>query len=249
MMGIHRVLAVLILVLASSVPAAAARELVIDLSRSVVAITTGFVGSDLLLFGVTEGTGDVIVVVRGPLRNTIVRRKERVAGVWVNRSEMEFEQVPDYYALASNRPVDEFLAPEVRDVYQIGAAHLELVPRGDYDNVGEINAFRNALIRNKQRQGLYGRIQGDVIFLGNRLFRTQIQFPANVSVGTYGVDVYLVRNGEIASAETTLLTVRKFGLEASIFDFAHRNSMAYGILAILVAVMAGWLAGAIFRKA
>lgn len=247
-MGIPRILPAALLLLAASTTATTARELVVDLSETVVAITTSFAGSDLLLFGTTESSGDVVVVVRGPLRDVIVRHKERIAGVWVNRSEMVFEQVPDYYALASNRPVDEFLSPEVRNAYQIGATHLELLPRDRLENVEEINAFRNALIRNKQREGLYAAKQGNVIFLGNRLFRTRIHFPANVSVGTYGVDIYLVQNGVVASMETTLLTVRKFGIAAAIYDFAHRNSALYGLLAILMAVMAGWLAGIVFRR-
>lgn len=247
-MGIPRILPAALLLLAASTTATTARELVVDLSETVVAITTSFAGSDLLLFGTTESSGDVVVVVRGPLRDVIVRHKERIAGVWVNRGEMAFEQVPDYYALASNRPVDEFLSPEVRNAYQIGATHLELLPRDRLENVEEINAFRNALIRNKQREGLYAAKQGNVIFLGNRLFRTRIHFPANVSVGTYGVDIYLVQNGVVASMETTLLTVRKFGIAAAIYDFAHRNSALYGLLAILMAVMAGWLAGIVFRR-
>ena len=247
-MGVPAYLLSVFLLLAFLSPAAA-KELVIDLSKSVVAITTGFVGSDLLLFGTVEGEGDVIVIVRGPQRDEIVRRKERVAGIWVNRDEVVFDQVPAFYAIASNRPIDEYLLPEVRDEYQIGAAHLEIIPRQAILTAGEVNEFRNALIRNKQRQGLYAPRLGNVIFLSNRLFRTQLSFPANVTTGTYGVDVYLVRNGQIAGVETTLLTVRKFGLEAGIYDFAHRHAMAYGVLAILVAGMAGWLAGVIFRKA
>ncbi|MEE8394200.1 MAG: TIGR02186 family protein [Rhodospirillales bacterium] len=240
--------AALLLAFSTQAQAQANKELVVDLSKSVVAITTGFVGSDLLLFGTMEGEGDVIVVIRGPLRNQIVRRKERIAGIWVNSDEMLFDQVPDFYTLASNRPVDDFMVPETRDLHQIGAAYLRMPPRETNLSAGEVNDYHNALIRNKQRQGLYSRKQGDVIFLSNRLFRTQVHFPANVSVGTYGVDVHLVRNGEIASTVTTLLSVRKFGLEAAIFDFAHRHSMAYGILAILIAAVAGWLASVAFRK-
>lgn len=240
------------LLLAAPFPAHADKELVVDLSKSVVAITTGFTGSDLLLFGATEGEGDVVVAVRGPRRDEIVRRKRRVAGVWINRESMSFQQVPGYYAIAASRPIGELINEKQRAKYRIGVDFLDLKPNGK-DLSGprdeDATAFRQALIRNKQRQGLYGRHPGDVIFLGNRLFRSQLHFPANVAVGAYTVDVYLVREGAVTSVETTLLTVRKFGFEAGVYGFAHRHSMAYGVLAIIIAVMAGWLAGAIFRKA
>ncbi len=48
------------------VPAGApkASTLVADLSRHLVAISTGFAGTDVLLFGDTEGKGDLVVFVR-----------------------------------------------------------------------------------------------------------------------------------------------------------------------------------------
>jgi len=237
------------LLLAAIPPAFGGEELVVDLSKSVVAITAGFVGSELLLFGATDGKGDVIVVVRGPLRNEMVRRKKRLAGIWVNRDKVIFVDVPAFYALASNRPIAEFLPDDVAAKYRIGLEHLELLPHWKQRYVEDYDSFREALIRNKQRQGLYTRQPGNVIFLSSRLFRTQIAFPTNVSVGTYGIDVYLIRNGDVVTVDTTLLNVRKFGFEAGVFDFAHRHALAYGVLAIFIAAMAGWLAGVIFREA
>jgi uncharacterized protein (TIGR02186 family) len=225
-----------------------ARDLVFDLSEPLVAITANFTGSELLLFGVTDGAGDVVVVVRGPLRDQIVRKKERISGIWINQQSMIFKGVPDFYAVASNRPIDEFIAPEIRDANHIGPTHLDLEPTATEAPPGEINAFRNALIRNKQRQGLYSDKTANLIFLSDRLFRTTLRFPANVTVGTYGIDVFLVQNGEIVRVETKLVNFRKFGFGASVYDFAHRHSLAYGFLAVFIAVMAGWLANLPFRK-
>ena len=229
-------------------PAATQNSLDIDLSENVVAITPGFVGSSLLLFGAAEGQGDIVVVVRGPLVNTVVRRKERFAGVWANRSGMVFQDIPEFYAIASNRPMDEFLSKETRQAYQLGNDYLELNP-ADALVSGQVTAdFRAALIRNKQHQGLYQTQPGNVQFIGSHLFRTRIQFPANVSVGTYGVDVYLFRDNRPTGVRTTLINVRKFGAEASIYDFAHRHSLAYGVLAVFIAMVAGWLANFVFRR-
>jgi uncharacterized protein (TIGR02186 family) len=230
-------------------PVVAAEDLVVDLSAPVVAITTGFTGADLLLFGVVVGAGDVVVVVRGPARDQTVRRKMRIAGIWVNRDQITFEQVPSFYATASNRPLVEFVTPEFLLDNQIGVRSIELKSKlKDLDAV-EVARFRDALVRNMQKQGLYAVQPGNVTFLGNRLFRTTITFPANVATGTYGIDVYLVRDNKLISWKTTLLTVRKFGFEAGVYDFAHRESLVYGVLAILIAAMAGWLASAVFRRA
>ncbi len=233
--------------LAMAMPAVG-EELVVDLSGSMVAITTGFVGSDLLLFGATEGAGDVVVVVRGTQGDERVRRKGKIAGIWVNRDEMIFNSVPGTYLVAASRPVDEILVAAEQFDNQIGSANLRLDARDTARPLIEVEAFREALIRNKQRRGLYRSDVGKVHFVDNRLFRTSIHFPANVPVGTYVVDVYLAQGGRVTSSKTTLLEVRKFGFEARVYDLAHRHSLAYGVLAILIAAMAGWFAGVVARE-
>ena len=49
--------------------------------------------------------------------------------------------------------------------------------------------------------------------------------------------------------EESILNVKKIGVEAGIYNFAHEYSFAYGVLAILIAVMSGWFASVFFRKA
>lgn len=228
----------------------AAEPLVADLSRHLVAITTGFAGTDVLLFGAVEDAsrgGDVVVVVRGPNHGEIVRRKARNAGIWVNSGLAEVRDAPSFYRVAASKPLAEIAPQAVLERHQIGleALDLDIHPR---DESADSPQYRDALIRLKQRQGLYGDGVQDIGFLGNRLFRTEMHFPANVPVGTYLVEVYLMVDGEVASAQTTPLVVSKIGLGADVFDFAHQQAAAYGIIAILLAAGAGWAAAAIFRK-
>lgn len=227
---------------------ARAQQVVADLSSHLVAITTGFVGTDVLLFGAVDGEGDIIVVVRGPDRPQVVRRKERVAGVWINADRLTFANAPAFYALASSKPVAQLLAPSALVRHRIGLDNLELRPEGIAD-AARVAAFRAGLIRNKTRAGLYDSEVGHVAFLGNRLFRTNIYFPATVPTGTYIVDIFLVREGVVVSAQTTPLLISKIGIGAEIFRFAHQSSILYGVIAILMALFAGWLAGVVFRKA
>jgi len=226
---------------------ARAQQLVADLSSHLIAITTGFSGTEVVLFGSTDGQGDVAVVVTGPRSNVRVRRKDRIAGIWINRESVLFEQVPSYYVVATNRRL-ESLAPEsVLERHQIGTAHLRL---DTSDLVGPLalGDFREALIRNKQRAGQYGLTHGQVTFLGERLFRTNIYFPANVPTGLYNVEVFLIRGGEVVSAQTTPLVVSKVGFSAEVFDFARSQPLTYGVVAVFGAIAAGWLAGAMFRR-
>lgn len=234
-------------VLGALVPRPTGAELVSALSNHLVAITTGFSGTEALLFGTTGGAGDVVVVVRGPETAQVVRRKGRRLGIWLNEREVVFDRVPGFYAVAASRPLAEFLPARIAARHQIGTDTLDLVPRAPVAEA-ERRAFRDALIRNKQRLSLYGVGVGEVTLLGGSLFRSDMAIPANAPVGTYTVATYLIQDGEVAGAEVAPLIVSKVGFEAQLFDLAQRSAAAYGVLAITIAAVAGWLASLIFRK-
>lgn len=225
-----------------------AQSIVSDLSTREVAISTGFTGAELILFGATEGFGDIVVTVVGPSRDEIVRRKERIAGIWVNGASVTFEQAPAYYRIAASKPLEMIATPAVLSQLQIGSDRIELFSRSQRPTES-ILTFRNALIRNKKKLQLYSEDIFDIKIISGRLFRSTIPFPVNVPIGEYMVTVHLFKNGNHVSSEQTPLTVRKVGLEAKIFDFAHQHSAWYGAIAIVIALVAGWLAGVIFRRA
>lgn len=248
-----RRLPLLLLLIATMAPAAPARAvepLVADLSHHLVAITTGFAGSRVLLFGAVDdgpGIADVVVVVRGPERSQIVRRKGRRAGIWINVGEATIVDAPSFYHVAATRPLGHTAPPSLLARHRIGVDNLGLQVRTD-DPRASSTEYAEALIRLKQARGLYGASTEDIAFLSRRLFRTEVYFPANVPVGRYRVEIYLLVNGEIVGTQVTPLVVSKIGLGAGIFEFAHRHSAAYAIIAIMLAAFGGWAVAELFRK-
>lgn len=228
---------------------ARANGLVADLSQHLIAITTAFVGTNVVLFGTSDGEGDIVVTVHGPRQDQMVRRKAEVGGIWINRSRLAFAQVPGYYAVAASGPLEEIARPDVLARHELGVEHLKLVPIDAAGlEISEIAAFQDALVRNKQRQSLYSSTPAPVNFIGERLFRTTLYFPANVPPGIYHVQVFELTDGEITGAQRSTLVISKVGVEADIYDFAQQRSALYGLLAVAMSVTLGWLAGVIFRR-
>ncbi len=230
--------------------AASGQSLIADLSKHLIAITTAFTGAEVLLFGsVEEPGGDVVVLVFGPTEDLRVRRKSRVGPFWFNTDEMRFRRVPGFYAVASSKPLELLAEEDVLQRYQIGVERLHLEARPDrHQSKADVAAFRAALIRNKQRQKLYVQSPIPVYFLGKRLFRTVVPFPANVAPGNYQVQTLYLRGGRVVQAQSNVLVVSKVGLEADIFDLARRRPAIYGLSSILIAVAAGWTASLVFAR-
>ena len=134
---------------------ARSEELVADLTSHLIAITTGFTGASVVLFGATDGPGDVVVAVRGPSQEMTVRRKNRVAGIWVNTQEVTFVNVPSFYAVAASRPIEEILLPATAAFYRLGVTNLKLEPEAPTPSV-VVDAFRaDSIARNSGRGCLW----------------------------------------------------------------------------------------------
>ncbi|MEL6701036.1 MAG: TIGR02186 family protein, partial [Pseudomonadota bacterium] len=84
---------------------AQSESIVADLSQSRVSITTTFTGSEILVFGAIKRDAPVevldpphvIVTVAGPSAPVTVRKKDRIAGIWVNAAEAQIDSAPSFY--------------------------------------------------------------------------------------------------------------------------------------------------------
>ena len=234
---------------AGSASQAIAQSLVVDMSESSISITSSFTGKDIILFGAVDMPSDIVVIVQGPREKMVVRRKGRVSGIWMNRRSVTFPDVPAYYAVASNRPLDEIASQTVRAQYRMGSAFLDFPVEASARHLTgeELLEFREAILRNKRREKLYFDMDNSVQFR-ERLFRTSIIFPTSAPEGNYTVTTYLLRGGLVIAEQLTPLQIRKAGFERKVFDLANQRPALYGIIAVLIALASGWLAAAAFRR-
>src|ERR1700693_2123647 len=129
------------------------------------------------------------------------------------------------------RPVGEVRPPGAAALYPIGTANLKLDAKPPAPpETGR--RFADALIAEQQQAGLFGASPLKISFLGERLFRTTIAFPANVPTGSYLVEVFLVRDRVVVGGQATALVGSKVGLDAAVSDFATREAAAYGAIAV-----------------
>ena len=238
----------LALILAMTTPASA-QQIVAALSQADVSITSTFAGSEILIFGAIKDAPDdlaldVIVTVAGPVGPVTVRRKDRVAGIWINAEAAEIDAAPSFYAIATTKPIDDILSrtEDLRHAITIPRA-IRAVASGAQEPL----AFVAALIRIQESAGTYRVSEGAVTLLGEALFRTDIALPANLTEGDYTARIFLTHVGRVVAAESAVLAVRKVGLERFLFTLAHDYPAVYGVASLVIAALAGWGASAAFR--
>jgi uncharacterized protein (TIGR02186 family) len=209
--------------------------LIADISSHAIEIHASFSGTELLLYGARNTAGDLIILVRGPLADIRLRRKEKIAGMWMNVESRRFSNLPLYYALTSTKPVNKLLNAAERRHLGIGSTTVIATAAG-----GEGN-FNQPLEQQLNQRGWYISA-APIRYFAETLFKTTIPFPDSLARGSYTAEVYLVREGTILSSQTIPLSAFKTGIDAWIFDMAHERPWLYGLAAVFLAIASGWFA-------
>ena len=251
--------ALALMLIAAAARPAAAEHLIVSLSNERVLVTSSFTGEKLVLFGTIEPSQDggtvhppydLVVTVTGPRESFRTRRKQRIAGIWVNNASREFVEVPSYLAVLSNRPFAQIADKETLRRSQIGLDNFLLPQRFGTDIADTVpdDPFRLAFVRLKSEHHLYGEVPNAVTFLSPTAFRAAIPLPADVPTGSFVVDVRLFAHGKLAAQANSALEVIKAGLAQFVADAASDYGLIYGLATALFAVFIGWFASVVFKR-
>ncbi|WP_273760512.1 TIGR02186 family protein [Bartonella sp. ML70XJBT.G] len=220
-----------------------------------ITVDAHFDGRDLYIAGVLENIDplysrqnpyDIIVSLEGPARPMVMREKKRNAGVWVNADSLIFKNVPLFYSMVTTREIDDITSAE--DYKRLGLGLSSLYLPTDEQDQKKIQIFRDELIKLQKAKNLYYEEEGGVHFGSGALFTAHFRLPANTPVGHYQVRAYLFRNGQFIDSTTTTLEIVKAQITYTIFHVAHKHSLLYGMVAVIVAISTGCLCRLIFRK-
>jgi uncharacterized protein (TIGR02186 family) len=234
--------------------AATPQSLVLGLSEDEVAITVNFDGSQILVFGAVKHEApvaqdnplDVIVTVRGPAEPATIYRKDKVLGIWVNNASLKINTAPSFYAISSTGKLSDILSTEADIRYRITLPKVILsveAPNGKENS----QSFTKALTRIRTNNDLYQLNEGQATLTDDTLFRTNVSMPANLIEGDYVVQVFLMQDGQVLADYSTDLLVQKKGLEQWLYSMSREQPFYYGLMALFIAISAGWGASAIFR--
>lgn len=251
-------LSVLVSVLILAIPAKA-ESLQMGISVDQVPVSSSFDGAEIVIFGSIEtteqaalfrGEYDVVIRVEGAPEDVVIRKKDRIGGIWINNEAETFEAVPSFYSILSARPLNLIsnsieLAPNSLGINNLG----KNVPvKGQKTLIMDPGEFSDALLRLRIEQDLFSEVPGTLKQLSPSLFRARLSIPANVPIGEHKVTAFLFRNGEILNTNESSFVIEKVGFERWIYDLAHEQGLLYGIMAVLMAIFTGWAANAMFRK-
>ncbi len=231
-------------------PSANASPIISGISTNEIDIDSEFRGEKILLFGAKGDAGNIVITVRGPKRNFLAAKKQKLLGVWYNGERVKFEDSYSFYSLFStfsNQSGDFDSTDELLSELEIGKSNIKFKTTSSA-NSKKRDDLQIQLIDKMERDKLYSTGMNKVEFLDETLFKVMLHFPKNIVRGIYTVEIYLINEGELVSFQSIPIKVVQAGFSAKILDFANQESFLYGLLAVAIALVAGWIANYLFVR-
>ena len=229
-------------------------SLVTDLSKKVISINVNFSGSKFHIFGavkrgfnkngsIDQPPFDIIIEVIGPSSNFDLFKKEKMFGLWTNKKIKTLRNIPSFYSVAGTKPLESIMSKKDLDSFQIGLfEQMQSSPKGEISET----LLNEILLTNKLKTA-YQKNTQPIVFLENTLFSTEIDLPTDLKEGNYIVKIHLIRFKQVLASKEDTIFVRKVGIEQWLFFLAQKKPYVYGLLAVTLAIVLGWLASLTFK--
>jgi len=223
-------------------------EAYFDISENNIKIETNFIGKEVIIFGILNDDQETIMTIKGPEKNVLIQKKERILGFWFNTKKITYNQIPSIFFIASSNEIEDILPTSTIIKEELSLDYLLENKTSQRNFISDISldTWKSNFVRIKKNKNLFKEYEIENI--DNKLFQTRIFFPAKSIPGEYKVNVYQIKDNLILNNKEKVITLKKSGIGNQIYNFAHKNAAAYGLFAIIFAVLSGFLAATLFRR-
>ena len=223
-------------------------EAYFDISENNIKIETNFIGKEVIIFGILNDDQETIMTIKGPAKNALIQKKERILGFWFNTKKITYNQIPSIFFIASSNEIEDILPTSTIIKEELSLDYLLENKTSQRNFISDISldTWKSNFVRIKKNKNLFKEYEIENI--DNKLFQTRIFFPAKSIPGEYKVNVYQIKDNLILNNKEKVITLKKSGIGNQIYNFAHKNAAAYGLFAIIFAVLSGFLAATLFRR-
>jgi uncharacterized protein (TIGR02186 family) len=227
----------------------------VKVTPQVVPMGTFYGGARVRVEGKVPPGSDVAIAIRGADVTEVFNKVGRVGPIWVNTGKVFISGIPSLLLIFSSKPLNNCLSRAEIDRYQLDAdaikKHIEVKPQQK-----DVDLVANDFLKLKVRQGSYQMPKDDIGLASpdeqGLPYTLEIVWPKSAPPGTYEVTVYACRGGEVKESLKVPLQVVEVGFPAMIASLARERPSTYGIISVVVAILAGFgidfLATLLFKK-
>ncbi|MCD6560950.1 MAG: TIGR02186 family protein [Deltaproteobacteria bacterium] len=210
-------------------------------------------GANISVMGNVPADSEVLIRLTGHLEDYKLKKKGRAMGVlWMNLGIVEIQKVPSLFLLYPSKAVNDSLQAGRQSWQDLGLGFEAVLKQANIVLDSEDkSALFEEFVKLEKKSGLYGTIKNTIHYKqgkgGMKSFSCTLALPSGLPQGVYKLDVFAIKDDAIAGYTSKEIEAKKVGMPAFITSFAFNHGTLYGVLAVLVAIIAGLVTGVIFK--
>ncbi len=215
-----------------------------------IPISLGYHGTKVAITGDGLNAPDLIIQIHSAPGEEHLKYKGKAGGIfWMKLGTMTFENVPGVYLVYSTKHTHELLSPEISRELSIGFESLKkkaVIKSGlkDLDRERWLKEF----MKFKKEEHVYLEKSGMIkVDPGSHTYTGEIDWPFEAPPGEYDIEVFAVKDGKVVDKAEAKLKDERVGIEDLLSHMAFEKPAVYGIIALVVAIVAGFGVGMVFK--
>jgi len=220
----------------------------LKLSPETIEMGAFYDGARLRMEGKAPSGSKVMVVLRGVSKDEVFNKKDRVGPIWINVDKVHVTGPPSLFLRFSSEDVHTFLGRQTIDAYALDELsirnRMHIRTEHGLRDPEALRLIGDQYVDLKKKEGSYRRIADRVhvtdIGNGEARYTLEIGWPKLATPGSYQVEVYACRDGRIVGQSGAALQLVEVGFPAFMAAAAREHPYGYGILAVILAVIAGF---------
>ncbi len=198
--------------------------------------------------GTAPSGSQVMVVLRGATKDEVFNKKARVGPIWINVDKVHVSGPPSLFLRFSSEDVHTFLDRQTIDAYALDELsirnRMHIRTEHGLRDPEALKSIGDDYIDLKKSDGSFRRIADrvrvDEIGDGEARYTLEFGWPKLAPPGSYQVEVYACRDGRVIGQTGTTIQLNEIGFPAFMANAAREHPYGYGLLAVIMAVIAGF---------
>lgn len=220
----------------------------LKLIPSVIQISAFYDGATVNIESRIPADAEALIIVRGEGEDLHYKKKGKAGGLlWMNIGDIIFHNVPKVYMIYSSQDdADLIESKELNLGFDALEEQVTISPSTE-----DKDFFYQEFLKLKQAEDLYTKVTDGVHYgladKGMKSVQAAVSIPARMRPGDYTVELFAVQDKKIVGRAVESLQIKQVGFPAQLTTLAYGHALWHGIMAVVVALLAGLFIGIVFK--
>jgi len=213
----------------------------------------GYGGETIKFHGTLPQKGSSLIVKVESENNPPMKlvRKGRVVFFWMSVKQFEMEGIPFQYKILCSGNLNDILSQDLRTELNLGYealkknVKLKLLKGKASDD--DTQVVLDGFLKMKEKLGLYEVVEKAITIKDDQAFTFAVNFSDRAVEGNYRVEGMALKDGIMVGKAHETINIEKIGIARWLTNLANHHGALYGVMAVVVAISVGFLAGFVFK--